>query len=54
MDKNSGYIPRFLTAYAGPGSGASRAFQVLVRSIGEAKSRYVSFAFYFIVIISVL
>lgn len=41
MDKTQGYIPQFLTGYNGPRSSTSRAFQLLVRGVGEAKSKYV-------------
>ncbi|XP_068743857.1 uncharacterized protein [Montipora capricornis] len=38
--KNSTNLPSFITGYYGPNSSSSRAFQSLVRAIGEAKSKH--------------
>ena len=40
--KGSANLPSFITGCYGPNSNSSRAFQSLVRAIGEAKSKHVS------------
>lgn len=37
--KGSGSLPSFISGYYGPNSSSSRAFESLVRAIGEAKSK---------------
>ncbi|XP_022795045.1 AP-4 complex subunit epsilon-like [Stylophora pistillata] len=37
--KGSGSLPSFISGYYGPSSSSSRAFESLVRAIGEAKSK---------------
>lgn len=40
--KGSGGLPSFISGYYGPNSSSSRAFESLVRAIGEAKSKQAS------------
>lgn len=40
--KGSANLPSFITGYYGPNSSSSRAFESLVRAIGEAKSKQAS------------
>ena len=40
--KGSANLPSFITGHYGPNSSSSRAFESLVRAIGEAKSKQAS------------
>ena len=44
MNKNQSGLPGFITGYHGPSTSSSRDFQMLVKGIGESKSRLVSLA----------